>query len=125
MTPFISVLSFQTSVCSGENLAGGLLAVSNNKIFFKTSDFKLKIAEMICGQPYKTTVTNILSLIQSHIDKPMAETPKVFSAEYVKYLNKYSNGVLQFSDPKQVATEIDEALFENLFLQFTGDRSFN
>jgi hypothetical protein len=55
----------------------------------------------------------------------MAETPKVFSAEYVKYLNKYSNGVLQFSDPKQVATEIDEALFENLFLQFTGDRSVN
>jgi hypothetical protein len=47
MTPFISVLSFQTSACSGENLAGGLLAVSNNKIFFKTSDFKLKIAEMI------------------------------------------------------------------------------
>ena len=123
MNPFISVLSFQTSACSGENLTGGLLAVSNDKIFFKTSDFKLKIAEMICGQPYKTTVTNILSLIQSHIDNPIPETPKVFSAEYVKYLNKYSNGVLQFGEPKQVAAEIDEILFENLFLQFTGDKS--
>lgn len=123
MNPFISVLSFQTSTCSGENLAGGLLAVSNDKIFFKTSDFKLNIAEMICGKPYKNTVMNILSLINSHIDNPTSETPKVFSAEYVKYLNKYSNGVLQFGEPKQVAADIDETLFTKLFLQFTGDKT--
>lgn len=124
MNPFISILSFQTSSCSGENLAGGLLAVSGDKIWFKISDLKLDIAQMLCGKPYKTELQQIIQLIQNQINHPTEITPQVFSVEYISYLNRYSKGALQFSAPKPVGMPIDEAVFEMLYKQFIGERSF-
>jgi len=122
MNSFISVLSFQTSSCSGENLAGGLLAISEDKVWFKTSDLKLEIAQMLCGKPYKTELEQIIQLIQNHINNPTETTPQVFSFEYLSYLNRYSKGVLQFSTPKPVGMPIDEVIFEMLYKQFIGEQ---
>jgi hypothetical protein len=124
MNPFISILSFQTSSCSGENLAGGLLAVSGDKVWFKTSDLKLEIAQMLCGKPYKTELQQIIQLIQNHINHPTEITPQVFSSDYFSYLSRYSKGALQFSAPKPVGMPIDEAVFDMLYKQFIGERSF-
>ncbi|TAG38092.1 MAG: hypothetical protein EAZ14_01680 [Runella slithyformis] len=121
MNSFISILSFQTSSCSGENLAGGLLAVSEGKIWLKTSDLKLEIAQRLCGKPYKIELEQIIQLIQNHIEHPTETTPQVFSAEYFSYLNRYSKGALQFSVPKPVGTFIDEATFDMLYKQFIGE----
>ncbi|WP_028525768.1 hypothetical protein [Runella limosa] len=121
MNSFISILSFQTSSCSGENLAGGLLAVSESKIWFKTSDLKLEIAQMLCGKPYKTELEQIIQLIHNHINHPTETTPKVFSDEYLAYLNRYSKGALQFSVPKPVGMPMDDAVFGMLYKQFIGE----
>lgn len=123
MKSFISILSFQTSSYSGENLAGGLIAVSGNKIWFKTSDFKLQIAKMICGQDYETMVKQITNLIQNQINSPQIETFAPFSPEYFSYLNKYSQGILQFGPPKPVGLEIDDNTFDELFKQFIGEKA--
>lgn len=122
MSSFISVLSFQTSSCSGENLAGGLLAVSEGKIWFKTSDFKLEIAKMLCGQDYETMLKQIIQLIQNQIDTPSKNTQSLFSADYISYLNRYSKGVLQFGAPKPVGLPLNDTVFAGLFKQFVGDR---
>jgi hypothetical protein len=122
MKSFISILSFQTNSCSGENLAGGLLAVSGHKIWFKTSEFKLQIAKMICGQEYETTVKQITNLIQNQINSSQEESLTPFSSEYFSYLNKYSQGILQFSPPKPVGLPIDDSSFDELFKQFIGER---
>lgn len=123
MKSFISILSFQTSSYSGENLAGGLLAVSGHKIWFKTSEFKLQIAKMICGQDYETTVKQITNLIQNQINSPQKDAFVPFSPEYFSYLNKYSQGILQFSPPKPIALSIDDNTFDELFKQFIGEKA--
>ena len=122
MTAFISILSFQTSSCSGENLAGGLLAVSNEKIWFKTSDFKLDIAKQLCGKDYENMLKQIIKLIQNHIDNPSKESAALFSVDYITYLNRYSQGILQFGAPKPVGLPIDDDMFNELFKQFIGER---
>jgi len=122
MNSFISILSFQTSSCSGENLAGGLLAVSNEKIWFKTSDFKLEIAKLLCGGDYETMLKQIIQLIQNRIENPSKESAVLFSSEYFSYLNKYSQGILQFSPPKPVGLPIDDNSFDQLFKQFIGEK---
>ncbi|WP_221390320.1 hypothetical protein [Dyadobacter sp. NIV53] len=122
MKSFISILSFQTSSCSGENLAGGLLAVSDERIWFKASDFKLDIAKQLCGKDYETMLKQIIHLIENRIHNPSKESVALFSADYITYLNRYSQGVLQFGAPKPVGLPIDDDSFNILYKKFIGER---
>ncbi len=103
-------------------MAGGLLAVSGDKLYFKISDQKLRIAEMLCGKPYRSELESTIRLIQNQVNQPVETSNQVFTREYIAYLNRYSKGAIQFGQPKPVAVIIDDALFEQLYQQFINER---
>lgn len=129
MKSLLSIIYLQTNSVSGEKIAVGLLAISEQEIFFKVSDHKLKLVSKLSN----TEVLKHAEISFTLISNKVAETNKenncqslikndnLFTKEYIIYLNKYSKGLMQFDKPKVFAGIIDKKTFKTLFLQFIGE----
>ena len=128
MKSLLSIIYLQTNTISGEKIAVGLLALSENEIFFKVSTDKLKLASKLST----ADVLKHAELSFTLVNKKVVETNKenkshtllkndsLFTKEYISYLNKYSQGLILFDMPKSYAGNIDKKAFKNLFQQFIG-----
>ncbi len=128
MKSLISIIYLQTNSVSGEKIAVGLLAISEELILFNYSEHKLKIASKFSNLDILKHAEISFSLIKNKIAEINAESKShfllnnesLFTKEYISYLNKYSNGLMQFDMPKSYSGKIDSKIFKSLFQQFVG-----
>lgn len=128
MKNLLSIIYLQTNSASGEKIAAGLLAVSENEIFFKVAEQKVKLAAKLSDTDLLKHAELSFGLISNKVDETNKENKShllfkndsLFTKEYIIYLNKYSKGLIQFDVPKSYAGIIDKKMFKTLFQQFIG-----
>ena len=128
MKSLLSIIYLQTNSASGEKIAAGLLAVSENEIFFKVAEQKIKLAAKLSDAELLKHAELSFGLISNKVNETNKENKShllfkndsLFTKEYITYLNKYSKGLMQFDVPKSYAGTIDKKIFKILFQQFIG-----
>lgn len=128
MKSLLSIIYLQTNTISGEKIAVGLLAVSENEIFFKVAEHKIKLASKLSTADVLKHAELSFALVNNKVIETNKENKShtllknhsLFTKEYISYLNKYSKGLIQFDMPKSYAGTIDKKIFKNLFQQFIG-----
>jgi hypothetical protein len=126
MKSIISIIYLQTNSVSGEKIAVGLLAASENEVFFQVSEQKLKLAGKLSNDDVIKHAEISFQLIKNkvneankeHKSQALLKSDTVFTKEYITYLNKYSKGLMQFDTPKSYSGVIDKKMFKTLFEQF-------
>lgn len=129
MKSLLSIIYLQTNTVSGEKIAVGLLAVSENEVFFQVSDHKLKLVAKLSNADVLKHAEISFALINNKVAETNKENKShslikndsLFTKEYISYLNKYSKGLMQFDVPKLYAGIIDKKIFKTLFQQFIGE----
>ena len=128
MKSFISIIYLQTNSVSGEKIAVGLLAVSEDEVFFQVSEQKIKLASKLSNADVLKHAEISFALISNKVhetnkenkSQSLLKNDSLFTKEYISYLNKYSKGLMQFNVPKSYAGAIDKKVFKTLFEQFIG-----
>ncbi len=130
MDNFLSTIYIETNSVTSEKISVGLLAVTPEEVFFKTSRNKIKIAEKLIGENVNSLVNFSLGNFEKNINtankniqkatKELFKAEHTFNKEYIEYLNKYAQGVLQFDAPKLYMAPIDKQIFDKLFIKYIG-----
>lgn len=130
MNNFLSIIYLETNSITSEKISVGLLAVTPDEVFFKTSKSKIKIAEKLMGESVNSLVNFSFNTLEKNIQSANKDIKKAvtelfkadhnFNKDYVAYLNKYSQGLLQFDAPKPYLSAIDKQSFEKLFIKYIG-----
>ena len=131
MKTFFNTISIKTNNYSSENVVVGLLAVSAGKIFYGFSKEKLKLAnKMVKEEKIETFAKQVLEQINSTVENANEKFTTIqhkleygntiFNEAYFSYLNKYSNGLIQFSESQFVNFEFDESKFSQYYSNFIG-----
>jgi hypothetical protein len=129
MKSLLSIIYLQTNTVSGEKIAVGLLAVTENEIFFQVSEYKQKLAAKLLNTDILKHAELSFTLISNKVNETNKESKSysllkndsLFTKEYITYLNKYSKGLIQFDMPKSYAGLIDKKIFKSLYQQFIGN----
>ena len=133
MKTFFSIISIQTNSFSLEKVVVGVLAITENEIFFEYSKNKLQLLDKLApshqgiGQFAKKILQQIKNKVAEsnglHQDdqQKLSYYKSIFSKEYIDYLSKYSNGILAFSTPEFVPIEFTHAKYETYFYNFVGE----
>jgi hypothetical protein len=126
MKHVISILKFVNNVMSGENISLGLVAISNGKVFFRVSNQKLQLARKLNSKNAKLLDFSIKQLdgylshdLESGTDN-MNEFKGHLNSIVLDRLSKYNNGLLQFSAPSAMESEISQSDFYSYFDRFIG-----
>jgi len=131
MNSFYSIIRFVSNQWSSENIAVGLLVVSGEKLFFKISDRKLRLAKSLDANAQKLlkfSVSQLQDFVEgekkiireSNYTKLPLEKSKLNHA-FVERLHRYSKGILQFSSPELINKTFDEASFLKYFGKMVDD----
>lgn len=135
MKNFLSTIYIETNSATAEKISIGLIVVTEHKVFFKYSKNKLKIAEKLLGSSIENLVKFSLNTIKEKVAATNADLAKqsqklfspvsFFTDEYIKYLNRYSQGLLQYDAPKPYVAEVNPTIFESLFATFISKEESN
>ena len=133
MKTFFSIISIQTNPVSLEKVVVALLAVTQNKVFFHFSKNKLNLLDKLApsklgiGSLAKKSLLQIKHVVNdTNKDLELNQTEivfkkSVFSKEYFSYLNKYNNGILNFSEPADIPFDFTQEKFESYYFNFIGE----
>jgi hypothetical protein len=108
---------FQTNSYSGEKLVGGILFFSSDHILIKIAESKIKATTQI-GSIDGTMM--IRQTMQMLVEK-LQNNKQLFTNQYLEYLHHYSNGVVQFGEPKPIHLSLQA--FDDFASKFIGEKS--
>jgi len=123
MKSFYSIIRFVNNPLSKENLAIGLIMISNNKIYYKFSNEKIQIVNKINPVNFKLleyTIEKINKFINDELESDVSlfsDDNKV-NFEYLKRLSIYNNGFLQFDTPSIINIDFDVIKFNDFFHKY-------
>lgn len=129
MKTFLSIISVQTNSYSNEKLVIGLIAITQNKVFFAYEKAKLSLLKKITSQEniaqyVKNNLENVKNITdQLNVDfdnSKQVKTSSLLSKEYFSYVHNYNNGLIQYSDPVSLPIEFGNAEFESYYQKFVG-----
>lgn len=127
MESHISIIRFVNNPLSEESIALGLVVVSNNEVYFKLSEKKIKFAQKLNPSSAKLLSFSLMQL-QRFISNDLADQSnnlikfdKVIDSQYLNRLATYSNGIIQFSKPSFLRASINATVFEDYFQKIIGD----
>lgn len=123
MKTFYSIIRFVNNPFNKENLAIGLIIISNNKIFYKFSNEKIQLVNKINPFNFKLleyTVEKINNFIKNELDKEFSlfSDDNRINLEYLNRLSVYNNGFLQFDNPSIINMDFDEKMFIDFFNKY-------
>jgi hypothetical protein len=133
MKTFFSIVSIQTNPISSEKVVMGVLAITENEIYFDYSKSKLGFLDKLA--PTKTGIGSMAKNALQQIKQKVAETNKtltkeqqqlvfaksIFSKDYISYLNKYNNGILHFTEPASLPFDFTSEKFMQYYYNFVGE----
>ena len=123
MNSFYTIVKIAIGQTSHDSIAIGLIAFSDDRYEILFSDRKIKIARTLLGDDsdliefFETQLINwIDSLNKSLVTSESLIFPeKTIGADYFDYLSRYSNNLIQFSQPFLLERKINSADFNELF----------
>lgn len=123
MKSFYSIIRFVNNPLSKENLAIGLIMISNDKIFYKFSAEKIQLVNKINPLNFKLleyTIEKVKSFIKNELEKDISlfSDDNKLNLEYLKRLSIYNNGFLQFDNPSVINIDFNEVKFNDLFHKY-------
>jgi hypothetical protein len=132
MKTFFSILNIKTNSFSNEKIAIGLIAVTANQVYYAYSKNKLALLDKLSPSNKKASfVKSILKQYENTVDssnesfldsqKKLEHNINVFSFEYFDYLNKYNNGLIQFTEPVVINKELSQSDFSSYYFKFIGE----
>ena len=133
MKTFFSIVSIQTNPISSEKLVMGVLAITENEIYFDYSKSKLGLLDKLA--PTKIGIGNMAKNALQQIKQKVTEANKaltkdqqqlvfeksIFSKDYISYLNKYNNGILHFTEPTSLPFDFTAEKFMQYYYNFVGE----
>ncbi len=134
MNTYYTIISANIRPEIGERISLGLLVVSEENIFLSISKTKLSIAKDLLPEHLyhgvKNEIIGIQETYNQFIQKDNSslfqnDFPKPFTESYIRYLSNYKNNVVSFSTPQKISIEINNNIFEKLYLQFIDDELFS
>jgi hypothetical protein len=123
MKSFYSIVRFVNNPLSKENLAIGLIVISNKNIHFKFSQEKIQLISKINPVNHKLLEYSI-SKINYFINSELKKEVSLFSdnvdlnLEYLNRLSIYNNGFLQFDKPIAINMDFNSSSFESFFKNY-------
>lgn len=123
MKSYYSIVRFVNNPLSMENLAIGLIMISNDKIFYKFSNEKIQLVNKINPLNFKLleyTIAKVSNFIKSELSKEISlfSNDNRVNLEYLKRLSIYNNGFLQFDSPSVININFDEVKFNDFFHKY-------
>lgn len=127
MNTFFSILYLTLNASLKEKISIGLIMVQGEDVKFKTSSAKLGIVkQLIPVQNYsflKSYFKNLNDTLNLDLENKgllnlKNASPNWASEKYFHYLHRYSNNIVQFSAPKEIAVAFDEPNFLKLYEKY-------
>ncbi|MDA3854599.1 MAG: hypothetical protein PF444_10235, partial [Bacteroidales bacterium] len=124
MKTFYSLIKISPNEVSGDNLTIGIVVSCSNVLRVAFSKSRKQIATSISGvnssliNYVEREITNTVNKNNERLETEKGDLlnfPALLESEYFDYLSNYSNGLLKFSSPKMIATEINDSSFAKLF----------
>lgn len=135
MKSFYSIIRYESNQWSNENIAVGLLAVSEKDIFFEASDHKIRLAKNLNPQANKLLEFSI-DQFSSFIEIEQRKFQDNFRADewqpalllekpvlihtLMNKLYRCNSGILQFSALKFINKEFNQEVFKQYFNKIIG-----
>jgi hypothetical protein len=111
MKNFLSAVYIKTNSVSDERLCVGLFCGSENGMYFNYSDEKLKLAASILPKDVVKSLNDDLKRIATEIKDvnttAFSNKENTYSSAYFTYLSKYSSGLLHFTAPEPISSNIN------------------
>lgn len=125
MKSHYSILRFVNNPLSRENIAIGLITISENQVRFRFSKEKVNLIKKL--NPDSFELTNFtLNKIQDSINSSIIHegellgNENIFNIDYIERLSSYNNGILQFDKPSAINIVFNESFFDSFFLKYIG-----
>jgi effector-binding domain-containing protein len=124
MSSYYSILKFVNNSLSGEYISIGLVAISNNEVYFKISNNKVLIAHKL--NPVAKHLLNFsldkicdfVSKDNKDLNSQNINVEKTITVDFLNRLSIYNNGIIQFSKPAMLNMELNQNLFDDFFSDF-------
>lgn len=122
MKTFYTILKLSPNTMAGDSLSIGLLVCRENEYWLKISETKKKIVKKLITNKTKS-IDFALKQLENYLaelkitcnNEQLFPLEKFITADYVDYLNIYSNGVLQFSKASMLDDNFSDEKFEKLY----------
>lgn len=127
MKSFYSILKYVNNSFSNESIALGLLAVNNGEIHFQVSKQKTGLVKKLNSKNYKLlefSLKQFTDFIEREISNEpefLIKSEKKINLNFINKLSKYNNGILQFSKPETINSEISADTFLEYYHSIIGE----
>lgn len=131
MKSYYSVIKYVNNSITNETISLGLIAVSADQVFFHLVQSKIELAKKLNSKNYrlldfslkqfKRFAENDLSVDPTRL----IEDKKIIDFSYLSRLSSYNNGVLQFSKPETIDSEISKNNFPEYVVKLVGEDIFS
>lgn len=130
MKAYYSIVSISSRSHLDERFNIGLLCVDNGQAFFHHSKTKVNIIGKLFSKSAKELVLSTLNSIDKSVFEFNANNDKKnqfleaskelnkLSPDYLNYLNRYNNNLIQFSAPTKIDLNITKDIFQKLFRKY-------
>lgn len=130
MKAFYSIISISSSSHLNERFNIGLLCVDNERAFFHYSKTKLNIVARLFSKSAKDLAQSTLNSIDKSVYQANRTKERFedffeasnnlnnLSVDYLNYLNRYNNNLVQFTAPTTIDLNITDAIFQQLFRKY-------
>lgn len=138
MKPFYSILYCPIRPIVDERLSIALIVVTESKVYYRFSNDKLKVIKELVPLPAHNLLKSSLNNIEHYlmnkskssdtnqllIDGENKFTERFLQRDYFQYLSNYSNNLLHFSEPKNIDLDINQEVFEQMYLKLIFEPDF-
>lgn len=121
---YYTLVKIAPNLSSDDTLSIGMIAFDDANIKVKFSPFRKEIAQKLIGKNQ-----GMIDYIEQQITKNLQDSPQKLQAKvttkgsngndwvanYLEYLQRYSNGTLRFSEPLMITDNLTEQRFNALF----------
>lgn len=121
MKTYYSIIKVVSNSLSNDSVGVGMVMSDEEKFFIKFSDQKIKIAKNLLGESnnfidfFLSQIKNTIQKINKDSESELFNNSKFINSEYIHYLHKYSNNIIQYQEPKFIAEQNNIENFNNLF----------
>jgi hypothetical protein len=134
MKTFYSILSAVINPVSGEKISLGMLLSDGNTSLFNFSDTRLSLVGSLIDKENKKFIKQYLKSIENVINKIDINDDQltifenegknlIVNESYIDYLSSYSQNVISFSKPVAIDVNVDQKIFESLFVKFIDEET--
>jgi hypothetical protein len=114
--PYYIPVFFETNSISAEKLVGGILFFIDEKIIFRYAENKIQASVLLgnigSAKLIRAAMENLAEKVQSQ--------KEFFSPQYMDYLHRYSNGLIQFGQAQRILLSLKD--FDFFARKFLGEK---